>query len=80
VAGTVAVVRSNPVKVNQSDSVHFPGSATVPVACGASRAALSGKDVFGGTPNSARETHALPSTSTDSGQFGVIPTNSDQKM
>src|ERR1700677_3565849 len=28
--------------------------------CGASRAALLEKDVFGGTPNTARETHALP--------------------
>ncbi len=27
---------------------------------GASRAALPDKDVFGGTPNTARETHALP--------------------
>src|SRR5208283_5209195 len=27
--------------------------------CGASRAALPVKDVFGGTPNTARETHAL---------------------
>jgi hypothetical protein len=27
---------------------------------GASRAALQAKDVFGGTPNTARETHALP--------------------
>src|SRR5208282_3766273 len=27
---------------------------------GASRAALPVKDVFGGTPNTARETHALP--------------------
>ncbi len=28
--------------------------------CGASRAALPDKDVFGGTPDTARETHALP--------------------
>jgi hypothetical protein len=28
--------------------------------CGASRAAHPVKDVFGGTPNTARETHALP--------------------
>ena len=30
--GTAAVVRSNPVKVNQSNSLHFPESATVAVA------------------------------------------------
>jgi hypothetical protein len=28
--------------------------------CGASRPAIPVKDVFGGTPNTARETHALP--------------------
>jgi hypothetical protein len=37
-----------------------PGARPSRLLCGASRAAFSGKDVSGGTPNTARATHALP--------------------
>jgi len=37
-----------------------PGSATVPITGRGVSPALPLKDVFGGTPGTARETHALP--------------------
>src|SRR5208283_419948 len=38
----------------------FRGARPSRSPCGASRAAHPVKDVFGGTPNTARKTHALP--------------------